>query len=164
MMEWTKQGGMMIPRTEEDEEEFAKLKNGTGFTVKRQNLTRSLKYHRRWFALLNVGFDHWEVSEDRYYEGRPIEKNFDRYRKDIIKLAGFCTMVHRVDGTFTLESDSVSFAKMEENTFVELYSKTIDVLLKDILPKRAWLQFEKHAPQIDAATQKILDFTIGMKR
>ena len=91
---------------------------------------RNPAFHRKYFALLNVGFDNWEPPP--LTNKVKVEKNFNRFRKDIAILCGFYERHFRIDGTVRIEPQSISFAKMDEDTFQELYSKTIDILLKHV--------------------------------
>jgi len=61
------------------------------------------------------------------------EKNFDRFRKDIAILAGFYEATFRLNGDVRLEAKSISFHSMSEDEFEELYTKTIDVIVKHVL-------------------------------
>ena len=70
-----------------------------------------------------------QVIKDKY--GVP-EKNFERFRADVIILCGYYDNVVRLDGSVRIEPRSVSFANMTEETFSELYNKTINVLLKHV--------------------------------
>ena len=88
-------------------------------------------FHRKYFALLNIGFENWEPGEINSKYGVP-EKNFERFRKDIAILAGYFDLVIRLDGTSRPEAQSISFAKMDESEFQDLYSKTIDILIKNV--------------------------------
>ena len=88
-------------------------------------------FTKKWFALLKIGYDNWEPGEINSQYGTP-EKNFERFRKDVTILAGYYSIVVRLDGTTRVEADSVSFGSMDESQFSELYSKTIDVLLRRV--------------------------------
>ena len=92
---------------------------------------RILWKHRKYFALLNIAYDHWEPGEIDSKYGKP-EKNFDRFRKDIAILCGYYSVVVRLDGTTRIEADSISFAKMDQVSFEKLYTKTIDLLIKQV--------------------------------
>lgn len=92
---------------------------------------RNVGFHRKYFALLNIAFDHWQPGEINSKYGTP-EKNFERFRKDLAILAGFYDVVIRLDGSTRVEAQSISFANMDQDTFEKLYSKTIDVLLKQV--------------------------------
>ena len=92
---------------------------------------RNPKFHRKFFALLQLGFEYWEPGNVNSKYGVP-EKNFDRFRKDITILAGYYNTVVRLDGSVRIQADSISFANMDEDTFESLYNNVITVLMKHI--------------------------------
>lgn len=96
---------------------------------------RNTAFHRKYFALLGVGFEAWEPPEiqDGPYAGMVPEKNFDTFRKDITKLAGFVEVRVSVTGEAIVEARSVSFDKMNQDDFERLFSATINVLLRLVL-------------------------------
>jgi malonyl CoA-acyl carrier protein transacylase len=111
---------------------------------------RSLPFHRRFFALLDVAFDAWE-PEPQFYKGVQIEKNRERFRKDIVIMAGYFTPVVNVKSEVRLEAKSISFAKMDQDEFQALYSRVLDIILQKILT-----HYTKD--DIDAQVQKVLGF------
>jgi len=119
-----------IPGDEEARKFRARFKSGDmahgDFTK-----IRDIIKHRKYFALLNVGFENWEPGEIDSKFGTPM-KNFERFRKDTAILCGHYDMVQRLDGTARPEAHSISFANMDDDTFKELYSQTIDLFLKKI--------------------------------
>jgi len=119
-----------VPATPETQEWANKVKTG-GIVKGKFTQTRNAAFHRKYFALLNIAFDHWEPGELDTKYGKP-EKNFDRFRKDIAILSGFYELVFRVDGSYRVQAKSISFASMSQEEFEQLYSKTIDVLLKQV--------------------------------
>lgn len=112
---------------------------------------RNIQFHRKWFALLKIGFENWNPGEINNQYGTP-EKNFDRFRKDVTILAGYYHVVVRLDGSTRVEADSVSFGSMDEAQFKELYSKTIDVLLKRVYDN------SMSAEELDDLVDKFLGF------
>lgn len=92
---------------------------------------RNYRFHKKYFALLNHAFDCWEPMQE--YKGRPIEKNFDRFRKDVQIMAGYYDIVANLKNEPRYESKSISFGSMSEDEFEKLYSAVIDVVLKYIL-------------------------------
>ena len=112
---------------------------------------RNTQFHRKWFALLKIGYDNWAPGEINSQYGTP-EKNFERFRKDVTILAGYYHIVVRLDGTTRVEADSVSFGNMDEAQFSELYSKTIDVLLKRVYNS------SMSAEQLDELVDKFMGF------
>lgn len=109
---------------------------GDGEIVKLKHTAPRLGWkHRKFFAMLNVGFEHWEpVRKRKTYKGRPIEKNFDQFREDVTILAGFYEQTfdlktHRM----TLKAKSISYDRMEQTEFDKLYNAVANVLLNDVL-------------------------------
>lgn len=127
-------------------------KNKTGQVVHADfKKIRNYEFHKKWFALLQIGFENWEPPPTDTKWGTP-EKNFDRFRKDVTILAGFYDLVHRLDGSFRIQAKSVSFAKMTAKEFQELYSKTIDVLIKHVY------QQSLSADELNNIVNKYLEF------
>ena len=122
--------GSLIPADEDSAEAIRKQKIGQGFVVNLKKV-RNIRFHRKFFALLNYAFDTWE-PEGKTYKGQPVSKNFDQFRKDITILAGFYETAIRLDGTVRVTAKSISFANMDEIEFEQLYSKVIDVLLSRV--------------------------------
>ena len=120
----------LMPADTPTDEWYKKLKSGElahGTFSKMRNPA----FHRKYMALLNIGFENWNPCEIDSKYGIP-EKNFDRFRKDVAILAGFYEVVIRLDGSTRIEAKSISFASMDDLEFEKLYSATIDVLLKKV--------------------------------
>ena len=117
-----------VPADTKTAEWHAKLKPGQSVWGDFTKI-RNYKFLKKYFALLNIGFDNWNPGEINSKYGIP-EKNFDQFRDDCTIKAGYFYIVARIDGSIRVKPKSISFAKMEEEEFSELYSKTIDVLLK----------------------------------
>lgn len=95
---------------------------------------RNPKYHRKFFALLNYAFEAWEPDRQRKtYKGRPVQKNFERFRKDVLIQAGFYDQTFDLNGNMELEAQSISFAKMDDAEFERVYSAVVDVILEQVL-------------------------------
>jgi hypothetical protein len=117
-----------------------KLKVGADVQVriKRQ---RNVDFHRKWFALVKLGFDFWEPMarpldvEYRWMKKVTPAKDFERFRKDVTILAGFYTASYRLNGEVRIEARSINFSNMGEDEFERLYSATIDVILEHVLPQ-----------------------------
>ncbi len=101
-------------------------------------LPRNSKYHRKYFALLNLGFENWDAGrKNKTYKGVEVQKNFDRFREDITILAGYYEQVFDINGKMKLVAKSISFGSMEQDEFEMLYSATINVLLDKVFTKYA---------------------------
>lgn len=124
-------GGVMVPVDQQAIEYIAKLKLGAAVTasVRRQ---RNPKFHRKFFALLNLAFDAWEPVGNTY-KGEAVAKNFDQFRNDVTVLAGHYEMAVTLKGETRLTAKSISFGSMSQEEFESLYSATVDVILARIL-------------------------------
>lgn len=113
---------------------------------------RNAAFHRKLFALFNLAFEYWEPGEIDCKYGVP-EKNFDQFRKDLTILAGHYHIAHRVDGSFRVIADSLSFGKMDQDTFDKLYNSILNVIMKRIpvLDKMT-------AEEINELADKVLTF------
>lgn len=136
--------GVFIPTSDQDKELCLRLKTGQ---VISSEWTRKRNYqlHKKFFALIDTGFESWEPNP---IDGMDIEKNFEVFRKKVIIRAGYYIQVFDLDGGFTLEAKSISFAKMEQDDFDKLYSACINVILKDILINHTRADFENQINQI----------------
>lgn len=120
----------LIPSDEETNTWFQKLKLGQVVAADFRKV-RNPAFHRKLFALLNLGYSYWNPGKINSKYGVP-EKNFDRFRKDITILAGYHHSVVRLDGSVRIEADSISFAKMDSDTFEKLYNNVLTVILNKV--------------------------------
>lgn len=131
----TKTRGVMIPSSELDCDKFADLDDGTykASLVRPRNLA----FHRKYMALIDVGFHMWNPKEiivtTRCGRELKAEKNRERFRKDIAIATGHYEMTVNVRGEARAEARSISFAKMGELEFKDLYNRTIDYLLAKVV-------------------------------
>ena len=80
---------------------------------------RNYKFHKKFFALLNLVFE----NQEQY-------SNLNHLRQDLIIEAGFYEIRYNFQAVEIYEPKSISFSKMDEVEFNELYSKCIDVIVK----------------------------------
>lgn len=98
---------------------------------------RNYRFHKKLFALLTIGFDAWEPGGGKTHKGMEIRKDFERFREDIIILAGFYDATYNVDGGVSLSAKSISYANMDDAEFERVYSAIADVLLEQVLTRYA---------------------------
>lgn len=128
--------GAFIPATEEDADLAKRFKVGSISRVELR-LMRNGDFHRKYFSLLKVAFDLWsETMPAQQYHGRDVLPDFDRFRRDVIIMAGFFRPVWNARGELRVEAESIAFSNMTEERFEKLYSATITVILQKILPNR----------------------------
>lgn len=92
---------------------------------------RNANFHKKYFALLNIGFDAFEPQAQ--HKGVIVDKNFELFRKDVTIQAGFYDVTVNLNGELRLVAKSISFASMGENEFNDLYNKTVNVILQKVL-------------------------------
>ena len=129
--------GSLRPADEEAEAVLSKI--GHGEIVKGEfRRWRNYRFHKKFFALLKFAFDIWcerGTGQAVEYKGMTALPSFNRFRKDVIILAGRYETSVRVDGSVRVEAKSISFEKMQPEEFEALYDKTIDVILHKVIPQ-----------------------------
>jgi len=122
--------GFLIPETQDDADLLSKIKAGQTISAEFKR-KRNYKFHKKYFALLNFAFDHFEPNLT--HKGQTVEKNRERFRKDVTILAGHYEVVPSINGEPRLEAKSISFGKMSEEDFAEFYNSVINVILSEVL-------------------------------
>jgi len=116
-----KQFGKLIPVYNSDLEALksAKLIENEIYEVdiKRK---RNYEFHKKYFALINLCFDNQETFTE-----------FEDLRNYLTMKAGYVKKIETGTGQMILPL-SISFAKMDNIEFEQLYQKTIDVICKFI--------------------------------
>ena len=93
-------------------------------------LMRNYQFHKKYFALVDLGYQYFADScPQQEYKGKAVLPNPTRFRKDVAIMAGFFTPTWNIKGELRVEADSISFARMSQKRFEELYSATIQALL-----------------------------------
>ena len=142
----------LIPADPKTEEWYRKIKLGSTVHSDFKQM-RNAAFHRKLFALFNLAYEYWEPGKVSSKYGIP-EKNFDRFRKDLVILAGHYHSVVRLDGTVRIEADSLSFGSMSQETFNNLYQNILDVIMKRIPVLSNMTEDE-----INELVEKVLSFT-----
>lgn len=116
-------------------------------------LPRNSKYHRKFFAMLNLAYEMWEPNRKwKSYKGVAVQKNFERFRSDVLIQAGYYSQTFDLDGNMKLEPISISFAAMDDIAFERVYSSCLDVLLEKVL-----ITYKDRA-EVDAVIEKMMGF------
>lgn len=102
-----------------DHEQAKKIKIGEAAEADIRR-PRNYQFHKKFFALLNIG---WENTPE-------IDMPFETYRRWVTMRAGFYKVFHTPKGEL-YEPESISFANMDDDAFAEVYSRVLDVILKD---------------------------------
>lgn len=139
-----------IAATPADEDAMTRIKNNDQVRVEMKKERNPIR-HRKFFVMLNVGFEAWEPPSPQAGGVTPI-KNLERFRKDCIILAGYYEPVTDLNGDTRLEAKSMSFASMDETEFDQLYSNVADVILQRVLTTYT-------RSDLDAVVEEILGLT-----
>lgn len=152
-------GGYVAGLGDDDQAEWHKVwsrikKLGEGelmkFTFK---VIRNGKFHRRFFAMLNVGYDAWEPQrKHKSYKGIPVTKNFEQFREDVLILSGFYEQTFDLNGHMVLKAKSISFSNMCQDEFEKVYSAVCDVLLEKVLTTY------KDRAELDQVIERLIGF------
>ena len=109
-------GYVLAPVDEVSAESIAKLKKEE-FTVPLSPV-RCPKFHKKYFALINLAFENQEFYKD-----------LNQFRKIMEMKSGYFDIVPTDKGVVYLPK-SISFDKMPQSEFEELYSKVLDEVIK----------------------------------
>ncbi len=101
-----------------DYDKLKKIPVGKEYEVDIKN-RRNYKFHKKFFALVNL-----------VYQNQEHYNNLEHLRSDLIKASGFYEERSTFDGEIVTEAKSISFAKMDEIEFSELYNRVIDTIVK----------------------------------
>ena len=105
------------PAYDSDKENYNKIKLNQIYEFEFKQ-PRNYKFHRKFFALLNLCFQNQEHYND-----------FEDLRHDLIISAGYCRTIYDRDGLEIKKPLSISFASMDEHEFSELYTKVSKVII-----------------------------------
>jgi len=111
--------GILRPSYSGDFEKIRKIPEGKEILVT-YNPKRNPEFHRKAFALLNLGFD----NQDKF-------DNFEVYRKVMTIKAGYFTSVESKKGVQFLP-DSLSYDSMNAEDFENWFNKILDLIEKDL--------------------------------
>lgn len=123
--------GSLIPADPQAAEYIAKLKTGQG-VKSRVTKVNNPAFHRKMMALFNLAFDAWEPKE-KLYKGQKVQKQFDRFRKDVTIMAGFYETSYDLNGDVRLTAKSLAFDRMDQDEREAVYSAVINVVLAKIM-------------------------------
>ena len=124
------------PAFDEDFEKYVRLKNGQAYKAKFVTY-RNLDFHRKYFALLNAA---WSLQNEKSINHFKI---FESFRKTVQVAAGASEIYYSIKRKEWIEeSKSISFEKMEEHEFQELYESVKNVLYEYFLRNVSIEEFE----------------------
>ena len=112
-----KSGFAFFPAYASDSDATAKIKEGEIWEVEFKK-SRNSKNHKRFFALLKMGFE----AQDSF-------NSPEWWREFIIRKAGYYDSVQDPDGVWMFKAKSIAFERMDELEFRELYKAVSQVII-----------------------------------
>ena len=110
--------GSFMPVYDSDKEAVKKIKAGEDVEIDIKR-PRNYKFLKKFMALINLCFHNQEQFS-----------NIDDLRAELTIEAGYYVSYYNLQGVETRRPKSISFASMEEDEFVKLYSDVLDVIIK----------------------------------
>ncbi|QFY42978.1 DUF1367 family protein [Candidatus Methylospira mobilis] len=144
--------GALIPHGDEAAELFRSLKVGHPVSVEIKR-PRNYRFHKKMFALFKLAFDVWEPGELKY-KGIVVEKEFNRFRKDMTILAGFCKPVYCINSEVRLEAESLSYSGMDADRFDLVYRAVRNVVWKHVLQHAGY----RSEAEVDRVVNELMGF------
>lgn len=121
----------LVPADTAASEWFAKVKMGQPVTAT-VRLPRNGKFHRKFFAMLDVAYSNHDWPEIETKFGK-VRTSAEMFRKYVIVKAGHYEADLTPHGEPRVVPKSIAWAKMDEAEFSRLYSDVLDVILNEFL-------------------------------
>ena len=126
----------LVPLGDDDYEEKKKLKLGQTYSVD-VKIARNVDFHRKYFALISYA---WEFLNEQETERFRTKENFRKY---VEVAAGHCDVIFHPRLQEYIEiPKSISFGKMDNAKFSDLYKRVRDVIFSIIGNRVTQDQFE----------------------
>lgn len=118
----------LVPNYDEDFEEKKKLKIGQVYQIDVKK-ARNYNFHRKYFALINCA---WEYQTEGVVNH--FNNSVDSFRKTVEMAAGHFEKLYSIGRAEWIEQPkSISFDKMDEFEFQDLYDRVKGVLFSVFL-------------------------------
>lgn len=123
-------GCCLRPMYDEDSSKLHCLSRQRGYRITVSE-ARNIRLHRKYFALINTA---WECIDESWRT--KFNDNIDCFRHSLTLLCGFTDPVFNPrTGEWTEVPRSISFERMSESEFRDLYDRTIRQLFITFLPE-----------------------------
>lgn len=127
----------LVPLGDDDYEEKKKLKLGQTYSVE-VKVARNVDFHRKYFALISYA---WEFLNEQETERFRTKENFRKY---VEVAAGHCDVIfHPRLQEYVEIPKSISFGKMDNAEFSNLYRRVKDVIFSIIGNRVSEQEFER---------------------
>lgn len=118
----------LVPYGDEAYDMKKKLKVGKVYNASVTEF-RNIRFHRKYFAMINKA---WEYQNEKVRAF--FKEDVNRFRETVEIQAGNYTMVYNISRKEWIEvPKSITFDKMDELEFRDLYKRVLDVLFEVFL-------------------------------
>jgi len=122
-------GGLLAPASDLEEHRMMRFKTGECYPVELK-LTRNSAFHGKVFAFFTYCYKYYcGTTRNEHYDE---SKQFDFFRSELTCLAGYKDVYYRMDGSVRVEAQSISYAKMDQETFEQFYTALINAACKHV--------------------------------
>lgn len=133
----------LIPLYDFDYEEKSHLKIDEIYRVEIKK-ARNYQFHKKYFALIKCAWEFLREDQTEFFKNE-----IELFRKTVEMAAGYCDIVYSVKRKEWAEIPlSISFSKLDEFQFRELYERVKDVI---------FIVFLKHITE-DQFSENLIDF------
>lgn len=109
--------------SDDDYEQLRKIKVGSIVKAKIV-MPRNVGFHRKFFSMIRAAWDCLTEAQ------RENLRSVDSFREQLLITSGFSEPMYDINGERFLErAKSISFAKMDEPAFNEVYNRVLDTIL-----------------------------------
>lgn len=127
----------LVPLGDDDYDEKKKLKLGQTYSVE-VKVARNVDFHRKYFALISYA---WEFLNEQETERFRTKENFRKY---VEVAAGHCDVIfHPRLQEYVEIPKSISFGKMDNAEFSDLYQRVKDIIFSIIGERVSEAEFER---------------------
>lgn len=128
----------LIPLADDDYDKKKSLKIGEIYEVSIKQV-RNYEFHKKYFALINLSWEYMNEKQQDFFHN-----NKEVFRKSIELTAGFCEPVWNNNLKQMVDvPKSISFDKMDEIEFRDVYERVKDVLFLTALKDISVEEFER---------------------
>jgi len=129
----------LLPLYDTDYDEKKKLKKGEVYEAT-ITLVRNVRFHRLYFSLINLSWEYLTEAQQEFFKN-----DVEVFRKAVQVAAGHCELCWSIAKHEWVEvPKSISFEKMDEAAFSDLYEKVKNVIYQVFIPDVNKDEFEYH--------------------
>ena len=120
-------GGCLVPVSDIESQAMNRFKTGEQYQIEIK-LSKNPAFHRKTFTFFTFCFNYWRCDRGFIDE----RGQFEFFRNRMTILAGFYTEYFNLKNEPSIVANSLSYAKMEQETFEQHYNALINAAMKHI--------------------------------